>query len=83
MSQEEIEYFAHEPPKDTRAWTRAMVLRRFAPSEIERIDWDYIDLRLNRQGKTRSYALRLDDPLGFTRESTASFFESDAIQRKD
>ncbi len=82
VSEEEIERFVNEPPDDTRAWTRAMVLRQFDPSEIERIDWDRIDLRLDRGGERRRVELRLDDPLGFTRETTESLFEGGAIERK-
>lgn len=83
ISEEEIERFKHEPPDDTRAWTRAMVLRRFEREEIERIDWDRIDLRLESGGTRRRFELRLDDPLGFTRESTVSLFESDSPERKE
>jgi proteasome accessory factor A len=82
VSEEEIEHFVNEPPNDTRAWTRAMLLRRFDPSEIERIDWDRIDVRVDRSGESRRYELRLDDPLGFTRATTASLFEGAAIERK-
>lgn len=82
VSEDEIDHFVSEPPHDTRAWTRAMVLRQFDASEVEKIDWDRIDLRLDRRGERRRVELRLDDPLGFTRETTPSLFESVAIERK-
>jgi hypothetical protein len=82
VSEDEINHFVHEPPSNTRAWTRAMVLRRFDPSEIERIDWDRIDLRLEKGGEQLRYELRLDDPLGFTHETTTSLFESNTTERK-
>jgi proteasome accessory factor A len=82
VSEEEIDHFVNEPPNDTRAWTRAMVLRRFEKDEIERVDWDHIKLRVNKDGQQRSFELRLDDPLGFTREATASLFGSDTTERK-
>lgn len=76
VSDEEIEHFRNEPPSDTRAWTRAMILRRFDRNEVERIDWDQITLRTHDGGARRSVELRLDDPLGFTRKSTESLFQS-------
>ncbi|MCL4180053.1 MAG: proteasome accessory factor PafA2 family protein [Verrucomicrobia bacterium] len=35
-----IERFTREPPEDTRAWTRAMLLRCAAPEQIDSVDWD-------------------------------------------
>ncbi len=82
VGEEEIDHFVNEPPNDTRAWTRAMVLRRFEKDEIERVDWDHIKLRIDKDGQQRSFELRLDDPLGYTRELAASLFESDTTERK-
>jgi proteasome accessory factor A len=82
VSDDEVERFVSEPPHDTRAWTRAMVLRRFDGDEIERIDWDCITVRIDKDGGRQEFELRLDDPLGFTRETTASLFESDATDRR-
>jgi hypothetical protein len=76
VSDEEIEHFVHEPPEDTRAWTRAMLLRRFEPDEIEKVDWDEVTLRLETNGARRKFKLRLDDPLGFTRSNSQPLFES-------
>jgi hypothetical protein len=82
VGHDEIEHFVTQPPHDTRAWTRAMVLRRFDPNEIERVDWDHIRLRIQKDDGPREFELRLDDPLGFTREATASLFESDTTERR-
>jgi proteasome accessory factor A len=38
VTNEEIEHFRNEPPENTRAWTRAMLLRLAEPSQIERVD---------------------------------------------
>jgi len=70
VSEAEIERFVHEPPEDTRAWTRATLLRLAGPDGVEDVDWDAI--RFRRAG--RGYwpvvrTLRLDDPLGFTRSA--------------
>ena len=82
VSASEVEYFIHNPPEDTRAWTRAMVLRRFGREEIVRVDWDSITLRTRGENESSTVVLRLDDPLGFTREATESHFASDSIEGK-
>lgn len=80
VSDEDIERFVHEPPEDTRAWTRAMILRRFTPDEIEKVDWDEVTLRLESNGAWREFKIRLDDPLGFTRSTSQTLFESTTQQ---
>jgi hypothetical protein len=68
VSESEIEHFVHEPPEDTRAWTRAMLLRLAGRDGVEDVDWDLIRFRRRGRGPwpvTRT--LHLDDPLGFTR----------------
>ena len=67
VTESQIERFVHEPPEDTRAWTRATLLR-IAGAGVEDVDWDRV--RFRRPG--RGYwpvirTLKLDDPLGFTR----------------
>lgn len=75
VSDAEITHFENEPPEDTRAWARAMVLRHFDGDEIERVDWDRIVLRTNEPGARSRVELALDDPLGFTRKTTESLLE--------
>lgn len=64
VPEERIAHFVDEPPDDTRAWTRAMLLRRAGADGVLDVDWDAMrfwpSLRL----------LRLDDPLGFTRATS-------------
>jgi hypothetical protein len=56
------------PPIDTRAWGRAMLLRRAGPHEIDRVDWDHIRFRLRQcDGHTRTWRATLADPTGSTR----------------
>jgi hypothetical protein len=74
-----ISRFEREPPEDTRAWTRAMLLRRLDPREIEQVDWDH--LWIEAPERLQRLEVRLDDPLGFTREQTASLFGSAASER--
>ena len=75
VSEAEIGRFLHDPPDDTRAWTRARLLRRFDAEEIQEIDWDHITIGLHTRNGWRRYELRLDDPLGFTRNHAADLFE--------
>jgi proteasome accessory factor A len=46
----EVHLFTHEPPLDTRAWTRAMLLRAHADSDIEEVDWSYVRLSPRASG---------------------------------
>ncbi len=69
VSDDEIERFVCNPPEDTRAWMRAMLLRKAGADAIEAVDWDKISFWTRRDGVAwrRCRTLRLDNPLGFTR----------------
>ena len=74
---EEIAYFEDHPPADSRAWTRAMVLRLAAADDIESVDWDRIVFRSGWRGYQRTYRrLDLNDPLAFTRAQTEAILRS-------
>ncbi len=66
VPEESVARFTSEPPDDTRAWTRAMLLRRAAPGEVEQVDWDHIEFRL-RGPRGRRLRLWMPDPLEWTR----------------
>ncbi len=71
-----IERFVHDPPEDTRAWTRAMILRRTAPGSVDSVDWDSIRIKTRRRGVWSRYTeLDMPNPLGFTRENSAHVFK--------
>jgi proteasome accessory factor A len=76
VDEAEIVRFTREPPDDTRAWTRAMLLRQFGSSgEIERVDWDRVVLdATGDDGRLRRVELALDDPCGHTRADNAHLF---------
>lgn len=46
VSDAEIQRALTEPPDDTRAWTRAHLLRRATPAAVELVDWDRVRLKL-------------------------------------
>jgi len=68
VSEEQVEKFVHDPPEDTRAWTRAMMLRWGGAERVDAVDWDSITFRKPSAGYQSEYVkVRLDNPLGFTR----------------
>jgi len=68
VSDEDIERFVHEPPEDTRAWGRAMLLRLAAAEQVQDVDWDRIRFRQGGRGYWPILrTVHMDDPLGFTR----------------
>jgi Pup amidohydrolase len=67
VDDERIAHFVDNPPEDTRAWTRAMLLR-LGEREAVRIDWDSMTFEIaDASGIRRRMVLDLADPLGFTR----------------
>jgi Pup amidohydrolase len=76
VSDSEIERFVHEPPEDTRAWTRAMLLRIAGADGVQEVDWDTMRFRKVKRGYwSEVRTLRLDDPLGFTKADVAGVIE--------
>ena len=72
-----IERFVAEPPDDTRAWTRAMLLRCIDPRMISSVDWDCVRVRVpGERGYSKSVEISLDDPLRSTREECEPMFRS-------
>ena len=69
----EIAHFVGNPPENTRAWTRAMLLRAAGPERVSKVDWDRIDLK-SAGGFPRSVNIQLPDPLGATRSDTQPVF---------
>jgi proteasome accessory factor A len=78
VSDAEIERFVHEPPEDTRAWTRAMLLRVLDADRVDDIDWDEIKVLIDPDFRGAGVLeVKLDDPLGFTRSDTEELFQGD------
>jgi hypothetical protein len=77
VSEARIERFIHEPPEDTRAWTRTMLLRAAGPAFVDQVDWNHMRFRLKSNGYWPRYAtLDLPNPLRLTKA------ESESILRK-
>ena len=73
---DEINRFLHHPPEDTRAWTRAMLLRAAGTDRIDAVDWDSIRIRKPRMGIwSPKRTVELANPLAFSKGDTATLFE--------
>jgi proteasome accessory factor A len=71
---ERIEWFMDNPPENTRAWTRAMLLRRAGEDCVDDVDWDRVRIR-SHDGRYRT--VHLTDPLGHTKASSAGILRDD------
>lgn len=78
-----IERFIHEPPADTRAWTRAMLLRKADAGTIDHVDWDRITFKFPRRGFwSERHTVYLDHPGIFTEADTGHLFRQDMSLEK-
>ncbi len=73
VTDEEIKRFEVSPPLNTRAWTRAQLLR-VAEAEIDYIDWDKICFRSPGSFRRR-FTLSMDDPFSLGRDQAESLLE--------
>lgn len=76
VEESRVGWFEGDPPEDTRAWTRAMILRMAPPESIDFVDWDWIRIKARSKGYLSRY-LQLDmaDPLGFTKKAAGADFQ--------
>jgi proteasome accessory factor A len=77
-----IEQMISEPPEDTRAWTRAMLLRQALPDTVHLVDWDAISFHMKEQNgrNYRAYTRRftMDEPWLHTKQSNGDAFRAGA-----
>lgn len=79
VTPERISYFTANPPTDTRAWTRALLLQRAEADgvEVASVDWDRITFKFRGPNAWPTYrALDLSNPLEFTEAQAKPIFES-------
>jgi hypothetical protein len=70
-----IERAMVQPPDSTRAYTRAMLLRRADPASVDAVNWDWIDFSFRNAGSwPRRRTIEMSDPLGLTRSETEQAF---------
>jgi hypothetical protein len=78
VDDDHIERFVHQPPEDTRAWTRARLLR-LAGNAVQDVGWDRVTVRQLIPGCWPVLrTVQLADPLGFTRTLVEPLFEPGA-----
>ena len=71
-----IARFVSAPPEDTRAWTRAMLLRRAdGDGTLEEVDWDRMRWR-GRDWWAPARTLDMSNPLALTRTAAGPAFEA-------
>lgn len=79
---EAIERLTEEPPENTRAWTRAALLRKAVPSTVHQVDWDSISFHIREtHGRNfRAYTRRfsMEEPWQHTRKQSARHFRMNA-----
>jgi len=76
VTPERIAHFTANPPADTRAWTRAMLLRRADPESVMNVNWDAITFQLGGgYGWPSCRTVDLPDPLGGTQAEVMPIFE--------
>ncbi|MEK6289234.1 MAG: proteasome accessory factor PafA2 family protein [Acidobacteriota bacterium] len=77
VGNEQIERFTVSPPEDTRAWTRAMLLRWAGPDGVDDVDWDAIGFKTGYERYRTIYRkLELANPLAFSKEACERAFEN-------
>lgn len=83
VTEEHVEHFTANPPDDTRAWTRAMLLRSVEPEVLDDVNWDSIAFKQPKQrGRTRWRRIEMPNPLLFTKATTESVFaESESLDQ--
>ncbi len=75
VSRSHIERFVYEPPEETRAWTRSMLLRVAGAERINNIDWDRITFRLaGSHGLATYQVLWMQDPRRLNKRETEHLF---------
>ncbi len=75
VTEVQIERFVHTPPEDTRAWTRAELLRRADPAVVDDVDWDAIRFQSkDRNGWVSHRTVTLANPLAYTKKETERLF---------
>lgn len=80
VDEDAVERARREPPSDTRAWTRAHLLRLAGEDHVDQVDWDHVRF-LTPTGRwpyTRSRIVHLPVPFEDTRAENERFFRDRA-----
>ncbi len=78
----QIERLTHEPPTDTRAYLRGVIVRLIDEDSLSSMDWDQIRFKfkdpnaVNSWSTDKNYVLSMADPLGLTQAECAQALSS-------
>jgi proteasome accessory factor A len=76
VTDEDVGRFTMSPPEDTRAWTRAMLLRWAGPDGVDDVDWDSMRFKTAYERYRTTYRrLELASPLAHTKADSERAFE--------
>ena len=79
VSEADIDRYTSNPPADTRAWTRAMLLRRAGSHRVADVDWDHIRFVVGDDDFSYQHrTITMPDPLDSGHETWSGVFERDA-----
>jgi Pup amidohydrolase len=74
----QIDWFVHNPPQDTRAWTRAMLLRVANPEVVDDVGWDFVRFRFKDGYWHTHHRLELASPADLNRAQAETAFAQSA-----
>ncbi len=81
VTDEDIERAVNGPPENTRAWTRAHLMRRAGVDNIDRVDWDLVTITVPADRGGRRWlerrTIRLPRPYAATRAEHEALFHAD------
>lgn len=80
VSDEDIAYFLHDPPVDTRAWGRTHLLRQLPADDIVAVNWDAIKVRIRKNRQLSTYTVKFPKVHGATEAELKQYFNNTNTQ---
>ena len=71
----QVDWFTENPPEDSRAWTRAMLLRAANPGVVDDVGWDFIRFKFRDGYWFRCRRIDLANPLAYTKALAEPVFK--------
>ena len=76
VEEQDIDRMVRQPPADTRAYTRAMLLRQAGPERVQHVDWDSVEFKgtSGSTGWPLHRTVKLSHPAGMGHNETGHLF---------